>query len=429
MIGGRFLGISIGGPPAERRDVTLGTSGSFTDGSSSILSSGAGFGWVDFLGLGSERAQGKQMRRIQQKVLGGRQNDNDDRERRTKIAVLGECQLDSPRTLDAIRKILATYAADTLEDIPLSIVFMGNFVSKAVMAGAESGAGSIEYKEHFNALASLLSDYPSILSCTTLIFVPGDNDPWASAFSAGAAAPLPRDKVPDIFTLRVRRAVSSANAEAGKTNGTGEAIWISNPARISLFGPVEDIVLFRDDMTGRLRRSAITFEKPAEEENNTDDVQMDATVDESVSITKHHQEGQEEMDVDASVREAESHIPSDPNQDDQPQYASRLSASDAPARKLIKTLLDQSYLSPFPLSTRPILWDYASSLQLYPLPTALVLTDAEAAPFAITYEGCHVINPGRVVDELGAEGRRGGVARWVEYDVKERRGKVKSIRL
>ena len=58
-----------------------------------------------------------------------------------------------------------------------------------------------------------------------------------------------------------------------------------------------------------------------------------------------------------------------------------------------------------------------------------MLADAEAAAFAITYEGCHVMNPGRVVDELGAEGRRGGVAKRVEYDIRRTRGEVKEIRL
>lgn len=433
MVGGRFFGSSIGGPPAERRDMTLGITGSSNDGSASVLSAGAGFGWIDFLGVGGERAHGKAMRRVQQKILGNRRDDDDD-QRRTKIALLGECQLDSPRTLEAIRKILSTYSlADSLEETPLAIVFMGNFVSKAVMAGADSGPGSIEYKEHLNALASVLSEFPSILSSTTLIFVPGDNDPWPSAFSAGAASPLPRDKVPDIFTLRIRRAVNNANVEAGKVKGTGEAIWTSNPARISLFGPVEDIVLFRDDITGRLRRSAMTFERPAEDEND-EDVRMGGSTDEapptanhSSSNQNHHQHRHEATQLDPSIHEAESHLPSNPDQSCQQQQSPHR-AFDVSARKLIKTLLDQSHLSPFPLSTRPILWDYASTLHLYPLPTALMLTDAEVAAFAITYEGCHVMNAGRVLDELGAEGRKGGVAKWVEYDVKKKRGEVKNVR-
>ena len=429
MIGGRFFASSIGGPPAERRDVTLGIAGNSGDGSSSIMSAGAGFGWVDFLGVGSERAQGKAMRRVQQKILGTRHDDDEDnnnRKRRTKIAVLGECQLDSPRTLEAIRRILATYTtADSPEETPLSIVFMGNFVSKAVLAGAESSAGSIEYKEHFNALASILAEFPTTLSRTTLIFIPGDNDPWASAFSAGAATPLPRDKVPDLFTMRVRRAVTNANAEAGKLHGTGEAIWTSNPARISVFGPREDIVLFRDDLTGRLRRSAITFKDAGEDDQDDDGDGGDTHMEEEETSTSaadpsttrpHQPQHNTGMQLDASIQEAESHLPS----------STLLSA---PARKLTKTLLDQAHLSPFPLSTRPLLWDYGTSLHLHPLPTALVLADAEAGAFAVTYEGCHVLNAGRVVDEVVGGGRgRGGVACWVEYDVKRGRGEVRRLR-
>ncbi len=304
IIGGHFFGSSIGGPPAEKRDVTLGIAASSKDGTSSILSAGAGFGWVDFLGMGSERAQGRAMRKVQQKILGSRSGEDDERPRRTKLAFLGECQLDSPRTLEAIRNILGTYAAaESLEESPLSIVFTGNFVSKACMAGAESGAGSIEYKEHFDALASILSEFPSLLSRTTLIFIPGDNDPWASAFSAGAATPLPRDKVPDIFTSRIRRAVNNANVEAGKVNGTGEAIWMSNPARISVFGPVEDIVLFRDDMTGRLRRSAITFQKSSEDETDADEQMQDTAADPSTAtdnLQHHTAHNPSAMDLDPS---------------------------------------------------------------------------------------------------------------------------------
>jgi DNA polymerase epsilon subunit 2 len=77
-------------------------------------------------------------------------------------------------------------------------------------------------------------------------------------------------------------------------------------------------------------------------------------------------------------------------------------------------------LSPFGMATRPVLWDYASSLQVYPLPTAMVLADTEAPAFCVTYEGCHVMNPGSIV----APGRR-GVAKWVEYNIRNKVGKVK----
>ena len=80
------------------------------------------------------------------------------------------------------------------------------------------------------------------------------------------------------------------------------------------------------------------------------------------------------------------------------------------ARKLVKTLLDQGYLAPFRQSIRPVHWDYASALHLYPLPTSMVLVAATEPPLCVTYEGCHVMNPGTVL----VAGRR-GVARWIEY--------------
>ena len=68
------------------------------------------------------------------------------------------------------------------------------------------------------------------------------------------------------------------------------------------------------------------------------------------------------------------------------------------ARRLTKTLLDQQHLSPFPVHTRPLHCDYGSALQLYPLPTALVIADADAPAFALNYMGCCVMNPGKIVE-------------------------------
>ena len=90
------------------------------------------------------------------------------------------------------------------------------------------------------------------------------------------------------------------------------------------------------------------------------------------------------------------------------------------AKKLILSLLPQSTLSPFPLQTRPVHWDYASSaLSLYPLPHTLVLADPEMEAFAVTFEGCHCLNPGSLVD---GNGKR---ASWVEYDLLTKRGSVR----
>lgn len=85
--------------------------------------------------------------------------------------------------------------------------------------------------------------------------------------------------------------------------------------------------------------------------------------------------------------------------------------------QLVKTILDQGYLSPFALGTRPVLWDYWHALTLYPLPTALVLCEPAMQPFALTYEGCNVMNPGRLVERRKI--------RWIEYRPATGRGEVK----
>lgn len=406
-IGGKFIGFFIGGPPCERRKVTLGLTGSDDGG----VTAGGGFGWVDFLGVSSERAVGSKMRKLEQQLLRSGSGD-EDLGGRGRMVVIGEVNLDQPRTLQALKKVLGLYAAEPEEDTPMTFVLMGNFVQHAIMARGGSG-GSIEYKEYFDSLASALSEYPTILQSATFIFVPGDNDGWTSSFSAGAAIPLPRRGVPEIFTSRIKRAFTTANAEAEKERGKktdGEAIWTSNPSRLSLFGPTHEIILLRDNMSGRLRRTAIKFSSSKANEEK-EDIDMASTP--APNANSQPEQEPAEMEVDTEVQAAESHQ-AEPTSDD------TLSSDLHAARKLVKTILDQGYLSPFGMAIRPVLWDYASSLQVYPLPTAMVLADTEAPAFCITYEGCHVMNPGSIV----APGRR-GVTKWVEYDIRNKVGKVR----
>lgn len=417
-VGGKFIAYSVGGPPCERREVSLGIGGSSTGG---IASAGAGFGWVDFLGIGSERASGVRMRKLEQNILKHGLEPTASRGRRTMV-IVGELDLTRGSSLQALKKVLATYAAESSSQTPVSFVLMGNFVRYAVMAGGGSG-GSIEYKEYFDSLAMALSDYPTILQTATFIFVPGDNDPWASAFSAGAATILPRSGIPDIFTTRVKRAFAAANAEAvpfGGRGAGGEAIWSSNPARISLFGPVQEIVLFRDDITSRLQRSALKFSSSSEEPGaSQDSVSIEVPSRPSSSLAKKQTLGKVSLDDQGERRDSDAPPPK--IIDD----STAISSSDIlTARKLVKTILDQGYLSPFPISARPVLWDYAGALQLYPLPSALVLMDPDVPAFAVTYEGCHVMNPGSIVPH-----GRSGVAQWMEYDIRTRRGKIRAIRI
>lgn len=404
-IGGKFIGFTVGGPPCERRQVTLGVSGTNDKGD---ITTGGGFGWVDFLGLGSERAIGSKMRSIERRLMGCPPAETAS-SRRGRMVILSEVALDQPRTLQALQKLLGIYSSEPEGSTPMTFVLMGNFVSHAIMARGGSG-GSIEYKEYFDALASVLSDYPSMLQTSTFIFVPGDNDGWASSFSSGAATAIPRPAVPEMFTSRIKRAFASANADADHVAAAvrkpdGQAVWTSNPARLSLFGPACEVVLFRDDMSSRLRRSAIRFASDA-------DIEADLLVTSSPPSAPSNYKRKHNIDNELGTDAAHA---AEPYPSHQP-----LPADLHTARKLVKTVLDQGHLSPFTLAKRPVLWDYAWPLHLYPLPTALVLADAEAPAFCLTYEGCHVMNPGPLV----APGRR-GVARWVEFDAVRKVGTVR----
>lgn len=395
MIGGRFQGFFIGQPPCEKRNATLGVSGPDGGQDSTI---GGGFGWIDFLGVGSERAVGSKMRKVEQRILRHAAEEN-HAPTRDRVVVLGELNLDQPRALQALHKILTIYAGEPEGHSPMTFVLTGNFTQHAVMAGGGASGGSVEYKEYFDSLASVLSDFPTLLQTANFIFVPGDNDGWASSLSAGAAVPLPRKSVPEMFTSRVRRAFATANAEPGVKKG-GEPIWTSNPARLSVFGPAHEIVLFRDDISARLRRTAVHL-KPSKPSAGVQGSQMpldDVPDDIEMAEALQNQEpAPETMDVDAvRVNRATPEVAYDIHT----------------ARKLVKTLLDQGYLAPFRQQIRPVHWDHASALHLYPLPTAMVLVDATAPPFCVTYEGCHVMNPGTLL----VAGRR-GVGRWVEYEL------------
>lgn len=395
-LGGRFQAFFIGQPPCEKRKATLGISGPDGGQDQTI---GGGFGWIDFLGVGSERAVGAKMRRLEQLL----REPLDDTPSRNRVVILGELNLDQPRALQALRKILSLYAAEPEGSTPLTFVLTGNFTEHAVMAGGGSG-GSIEYKEYFDALASTLSDFPSLLQSSTFVFVPGDNDGWVSSFTAGASVPLPRKGVPDMFTSRIRRAFATANAEANPPI-PGSAVWTSNPSRLSLFGPNHELVLFRDDISARLRRTSVHIKRKAP---NTDDTENTPPEEESSQP-----QADDAMDLDAAAPENPS--PADPT--------SSTSHDMHAAQKLVKSILDQGYLAPFRQTLRPVHWDYAPALHLYPLPTAMALVDTTAPPFCVTYEGCHVMNPGSVL----VPGRK-GVGRWVEYEI-GRQGKLRECTL
>jgi DNA polymerase epsilon subunit 2 len=394
-IGGRFLGFSVGHPPCERRTATLGGAEELDKNSLA----GPAFGWTDFLGVGSQRATGSRMNRIASKLL--------DADHAHNVVVASDLHLDIPSTLFALRTLLRTYTPDPTEThpvFPLAIILCGNFSSKASLAGLP-GQGSIEYKEHFDALASVLADFQTLIAHTTLVLVPGDNDAWASAFSAGAAIPLPRKPIPTMFTNRIRKVVQEANREiwgVGVAKGKqGDVIFASNPSRLSWFGVKGEMAILRDDVAGRLRRNTIRFNKPPPD--------VDDEMPYAPSTEAHERDREMDVDLPPARRQREEEVDADTQT----------------ARALTRTILSQSHLSPFPLSARPLHWDYAHTLGLYPLPTSLVLADSEAPAFVVKYFGCTVMNPGSI-DDSGGRGRREGRSRWVEYDVRSCVGVVRN---
>lgn len=387
ILGGQFQGFFVGQPPCEKRKATFGISG--PDGGEDHTI-GGGFGWIDFLGVGSQRAVGGKMRKLEQRLL--RDPFQDDAPSRDRVVIIGELNLDQPRAVQALRKILSIYATEPEGTSPLSFVLTGNFTQHAVMARGGSG-GSIEYKEYFDALASTLSDFPTLLQTSTFVFVPGDNDGWVSSFTAGASAPLPRKGVPDMFTSRIRRVFAAANAEVNHPV-PGAAVWTTNPSRLTLFGPNHELVLYRDDISARLRRSAVNLKRKAKDTDNTDEP------------APPRESQRDAMELDGTAPPPPE--PTDVSENPAPSSSHDLLA----ARKLVKSILDQGYLAPFRQTIRPVHWDYSTALHLYPLPTAMALVDTTAPPFCVTYEGCHVMNPGSVL----VPGRR-GVGRWVEYEI------------
>jgi DNA polymerase epsilon subunit 2 len=415
-IGGRFVAFQIGVPPVEQRNISLGVNVSAGD-------VGGAFGWTDFLGQGSERSLGARMRKIENRVVGP---DSGLGISKRRMVMLAGVTLDLPSTLAALRKIFEQYSA--AENLPSSFVLMGDFSSKAAMAGA--GTGSIEYKELFNDLAAVLADFPSLLRSCTWVFVPGDNDPWASSFSAGAGTLIPREGIPELFTSRIKRAFATAKSEGGPTTKKdeidGEAIWTSNPTRLTLFGPAHEIIVFRDNLSSRFRRNAVRIgqsvnadpaaSNPGDElaRGPDEDVEMSGALSETGNELLHAS-----IERDDEDRAAPSRLAAAINT----ATAAEMLATQA-AKRLILSVLPQSTLSPFPLATRSVHWDYGpSALSLYPLPHTLILADTEMPQFALTYEGCHVVNPGRLVEGAGSgPGRKRAKAQWIEYDIYSKRG-------
>lgn len=344
--GNRFHVASMTHPPGERRDVTLNAIGN-----------------LDLLGIHGYSSSNFVPRldkdlKIRLHLLEKELVDH-------KFVFLGgDMFLDQFSTMEALRKVLTRLN----EDPPTLIVFQGSFSTTPVHASLSSKTISLSthYKNNFDTLATLFARFENIMENSTLVFVPGVNDPWKSMISLGAAYAWPQKPVPSSFTQKVNKVCKNV-------------IWASNPTRIAYIS--QEIILARDDISQRLKRHSVEF--PTIEDSKEQE------------LIEFQQQMQRRKDADAtSINELFK-------------GNDQLPAKVKESRKLVKTLLDQGQLSPFTTNIRPVVWDLDHALTMNPIPSALVLADTTASPFEVTYNGCKAINPGKFIS-----GRR---ARYVEY--------------
>lgn len=91
----------------------------------------------------------------------------------------------------------------------------------------------------FKALADLIASFPTLSSHSHFIFVPGPTDPWTSTT-------LPRPPIPSHFVQSI-------------INKVPKATFTTNPARIKYFD--QEIVIFREDLMGRMLRSLVQIKQ------------------------------------------------------------------------------------------------------------------------------------------------------------------------
>jgi DNA polymerase epsilon subunit 2 len=104
---------------------------------------------------------------------------------------------------------------------------------------------SFRYLAGFKALAEAIAGFPTLSQHSQFIFIPGPTDPWSSST-------LPRPPIPDSFVEPIRAKVPKAT-------------FTSNPARLKYFD--QEIVIFREDLMGRMLRNIVQIKDGTEGAN------------------------------------------------------------------------------------------------------------------------------------------------------------------
>lgn len=341
-VGNKFHVSSITHPPGERREVTLDAIGN-----------------LDLLGVHGQSNKNYISKLDKDLKIRLHYLEKELVEHRF-IIFGGDMHLDEMSTFSALRKVFQTLN----EEPPTLIVFQGSFTSVPLHPSMNSKniSATTAYKNSFDTLASLLSDYEKIINETTLVFIPGVNDPWNSMVNLGTAGVWPQKPVPMNFVQRINRVCKNI-------------VWGSNPTRIAYLS--QEIVLVRDDINSRMKRHNILF--PLVEEKKREEaaaMQERLQMDENDGTTSISQLIKSTDQLPAKVQES---------------------------RKIVKTVLDQGHISPFTTDIRPIVWDLDYTLQLSPIPSTLILCDTTAPEYDVTYNGCKTLNPGRFIHKRRAK--------------------------
>lgn len=354
LIGGCFHVSTMSHPPAERREKSV-----------------ENYGNVDFLGiqtavgisLGNVETHALKVPKPLRRKLGVLEKSLTSH----RIIFLGsDCFLDDFRTLEALKKFLTKLEQSidvTQSDeeglAPLAVVMVGSFISKPLstpsVLSSSSTSNAETYKELFNQLAAILALCPNLIRNSKIVLIPGLNDPWQSEYSFGGSQmnSFPQKPIPSVFASRLERLLPRGNLVFG---------W--NPTRISYLS--QEIVMLKDDIFNKCKRNDIILPSDikAEEER-----------------TKRQNMPLEEMVKIVSLNKETNHVPPKVRE----------------SRKLVKTLLDQGSLQPFLRGLKVVNPTFDYALRIEPLPTTIVLHDANFEFFEVTYNGCKVINVPKLI--------------------------------
>ena len=256
-----------------------------------------------------------------------------------RFVVISDCYLDDSKCLRRLRNIFEVY--DQEPKPPGLFVFMGDF-TRVPFGPTKYDFAS--YTKSFDQLADLLEEYPSIREECRFVFVPGPGDP-------GNTSAYPRPGLP--AALRGHKITACLQ----------KVEFVSNPCKIRWHS--QDLVFFRDDLQARARRGCLL---PPVDDLGTE-------------------EDDERLQLDMSPNEVER----------------RKAMREKPLfHHLALTLVQQSHLSPLPLTQMPIYWERDQAMWLYPAPNAIFLGDRSETQCQVTNVcgvGTSMVNPGCFADD------------------------------